>query len=373
MLAIIAYGASFKATAASGSLDLVVTDLCSKRIVLLGEDSNHGSGKTIETKVQLVKKLINECDFSAVFFESPVYEFTHFNRAASASIATEIQLAQSIGGMWSTTQSIAALLPYLLRKANKGAVTLAGIDPQVGANQPFSQGQLGKRFSSYLPISRRQDCERELYRYLNWQYGEEHTYNEATITRIITCIHEAKVGAEQILERTEEVIADRYMLANFSKYLALPQGNYFNSRDRAMADNIIQHISHLAPDAKVIVWCASIHAAITLKPLSSSNVPMGSYLHQAFQHQVASIGFTALTGSFGRSKPQTQVIRPAALARKVLADGDLDSTYLNKQSLAQMGSISAQPISYNDAIKADWSKILDGIFVLKEESAIVIR
>ena len=43
--------------AAPSALDSVVADLCSKQVVLLGEPGHHGSGATLQAKVELVRRL----------------------------------------------------------------------------------------------------------------------------------------------------------------------------------------------------------------------------------------------------------------------------------------------------------------------------
>ncbi|MCL1049936.1 erythromycin esterase family protein [Shewanella abyssi] len=349
----------------NGNLDTLVSDVCNKKVVLLGEDANHGSGKTIETKTLLIKRLIEECGFSAVFFESPVYDFLHFEHAVSINTATEMQLAQSIGGLWSRTKSIAPLIPYLYNKSVKGQVKLAGIDSQTGANQPFLQNELPKRFSGYLQGDRQQACESELYRYLNWQYDDTHLYNDETLRRIAECATEAKTKVDQMVTATSVTVEDKFMLDNFTKYLAFPAGDYFNLRDQAMAENIAWHLSKLPADTKVIVWCATIHAARTLAP--SSRISMGSYVHQSIKGEVASIGFSALTGSYGRSQSQSKTIEAAELETLAFVDSAKDIAYFDKESLDRLGQISAHPISYNKPATKNWSLVLDGLVVLRQE------
>lgn len=373
VIAALCCGAHFQTVAKqpvnAAAFDSLVADVCSKKIVLLGEDSHHGSGKTIETKSLLVERLIAECGFSAVFFESPVYEFMHFNRSVLANTATQQQLTQSIGGLWSTTQSIAPLLPSLFGKAVAGKLRLDGIDAQSGAaNQPFSQSQLAKRFSRYLPVKQQQECERELYRNMNWLYDEQHPYNEQTSTRIAACISAAKAAVDKVAASNSEITDDKIMLDNYVKYLAFSQGDYFNLRDKAMAENITRQLSVLPVDAKAIVWCATIHAAKTLEPLfAKSKKPMGAYLHQTFKDQVASIGFSALRGSFGRAVSQVQPIEPASLASSALSGNHLTVAYLDKKQLAAIGSVAAQAISYGDIHEIDWSTVLDGMVIHREE------
>ncbi len=45
--------------------DRVVRDLCGKNVAMLGESPLHGFGKTLEFKVELVRRLVDECHFNA--------------------------------------------------------------------------------------------------------------------------------------------------------------------------------------------------------------------------------------------------------------------------------------------------------------------
>src|SRR5262249_17538251 len=64
----------------SAQLDGLVDDLCTKSVVLLGEEGHHAGGHTVEVKSELVKRLIERCGFNAVYFESSAYEFYDLNR-----------------------------------------------------------------------------------------------------------------------------------------------------------------------------------------------------------------------------------------------------------------------------------------------------
>jgi len=46
---------------------MVVRDMCSKRVALLGESPMHGFGRTLELKVEIVRRLTNECGYNAFF------------------------------------------------------------------------------------------------------------------------------------------------------------------------------------------------------------------------------------------------------------------------------------------------------------------
>ena len=60
----------------------VVHALCGKSVALLGEPPEHSFGKTLDFfKVQVVRRLVNECHFNALFIESGIYDYIHIEQA----------------------------------------------------------------------------------------------------------------------------------------------------------------------------------------------------------------------------------------------------------------------------------------------------
>lgn len=352
---------------AKHNLDSVINDTCDKKIVLLGEDSAHGSGKTMETKIEIVKRLIDECGFSSVLFESPVYEFSNYARLASKNAASEDQLAQSIGGLWSNAKPMIPFIAFLHNKSINGQIKIAGIDSQFGANQPFSQELLSAKLSKYLDKRKQQSCETELYQYLNWLYSKENPYNKETLLRIESCVSAMKSSSHEGLLANAENTTDQFMVDNFYKLLEFAKGNYFNLRDKAMAENVNWHLSNSTDNDKVIIWCATIHAAKTLSPLSVDRIPMGYYLKQIYEDKMISIGFSALSGQYGRTASKIKNIEPVAMEKNALSNSAESIKYLSNKDLKRLGSIKGQPIQYNNIKSVNWSSILDGIIVLRNE------
>ena len=104
--------------------DRVVRDLCGKSIAMLGESPLHGFGNTLEFKVGLVRRLVDECHFNAFFIESGIYDFLNIQRRLkSGQEVTEPMVAAAIGGLWATRE-VQPLIPFLLEKAKAGGVML---------------------------------------------------------------------------------------------------------------------------------------------------------------------------------------------------------------------------------------------------------
>jgi len=73
---------------APSALDSVVADVCGKQVVLLGEPGHHGSGPTLQAKVELVRRLTDDCRFSALFLETGAYDFINLEHSLVAGTAT---------------------------------------------------------------------------------------------------------------------------------------------------------------------------------------------------------------------------------------------------------------------------------------------
>lgn len=353
------------------ALNTIVNDLCDKKVVLLGEDAHHGSGTTMEIKTALITRLIDECKFSALLFESPVYEFLHYQEALKLNTASVQQVKASIGGLWSNATTMAPFIKYLHEKADNNQLALGGIDAQFGANQPFAQQQLPARLSKYLDNDAQQVCEETLYRHLNWQYSKELPYNDAVKAQIQSCTSQINDKLGTLNEPKNLTLQfDQFMAENFYRYMHFKRQDYFNLRDKAMADNVNWHLSQLPEHTKTIVWTTTIHAAKTLTPISSDQIPTGYYLAQKYQNDMASIGFSALAGSFGRSPDKTKAINAATLAQQVFHQNNRSLIYLDHNELKKQEEIGEQAIRYNSVEHIDWSRILDGLIILRSEKPI---
>ena len=353
------------------ALDPLIKDVCGKQLLLLGEDANHGSGATLALKVELVKRLIEECHYSAVVFESQVYDFIDLQHALEQKTATPDQVTASIGGLWSKARETAPLVDYLFHQASVGRVTLAGIDPQIGgATQRYTQQRLPEVLASHLDGKRGAACEAELTRLTNWQYDDTAQYDDATRARLRKCLTDIRAAAVKH-DATRETLEVEHMASNLVRYLDMANGNDFNVRDHAMFDNLRWQLARMPKDTKVIVWCASVHAAKAAMP-GSDDIPMGRYIHDTYKEHAAAVGFSALSGSFGRPGKTPSVLATAApksLEGRVLAiDGNFDEIhYVDYPTLARFGTITARALNYQQPQAADWARLLDGLVVLREE------
>lgn len=362
---------------AATPLDRVVRDVCNKRVVLLGEDSHHGGGGTLAVKTVLVSRLIDECGFSAVAFEASLAEFVDLNRAFAAGEASPAYVADAIGGLWSVAGESDPLISALFERALRKRVVLAGLDGQIGSTNLYAQTGLADELAGYLADPRRSACQAELRRYARWQYDDASPFDDATRVRLRGCLTEIKTA---VSERARSTPADEaaamaiaWQSAIEASDPALSRSAGFNARDRAMYQALQWHVARLPRGSKIIVWCATLHAAKSLRgvPGLAELVPLGSYVNRDFGDAAAAIGVSALGGSYGRGKASATELSPAPAdsleARAFTGDGSSDVGYLGRADLAQYGPGTARPLDYGKPMAAPWHEVIDGLVVLREE------
>jgi erythromycin esterase-like protein len=138
------------------------------------------------------------------------------------------------------------------------------------------------------------------------------------------------------------------------------------------------HVARLPRDSKVIVWCATIHAARSLRgvPGYAEFVPLGDYVNRDVGDAAAAIGVSALGGSYGRGKaPATTLAQAAAAsleARAFAGDDSSDVGYLGRADLAQHGPGTAHAINYTTPMAAPWHEVIDGLVVLRQEHPLTV-
>ncbi|MBN9685723.1 MULTISPECIES: hypothetical protein [unclassified Corallococcus] len=111
--------------------DRIVQELCGKQMALLGEESHHGSARTVAFKAELTRRLVEECGYDAFFIETASYDFLRIQALLKAGQpVSDDMLATAIGGMWSSPE-MAPLIPFLAGGLRAGSLVVGGIDDQI--------------------------------------------------------------------------------------------------------------------------------------------------------------------------------------------------------------------------------------------------
>lgn len=352
---------------ASAELDRLVRDVCRRDIVLLGEDANHGGARTLEVKVELVKRLVERCGFGGIVFESSMYAALELERRVAQGIATEADVVDAAGQLWFRAQEARPLPPFLLQAARDGRLRIGGMDIQPAALPGrYTGSRLAPELAAVLEASRRGPCEAEIQRHNRDDYDDAHPLDDAAQARLRACIDAVRAAAHAVGDAAEVArMADAY-----GHYLDMAMTGDGDVRERAMFDLLMWHRERWPPGTKIVVWCATVHGAKVLHGVAPSMRPMGADLHARFGKRAAVIGFTALSGAFGHggANPPLRLpdLPPEALESRVLGE-QAEIRYLDARRLAKQGIAAARPINYRSVHAADWAKILDGLLVLREE------
>lgn len=363
--------------------DPVVHALCGKSVALLGESPVHGFGKTLEFKVELVRRLIDDCHYTALFVESGTYDYINIQKKLkSGQVVTDSMISAAIGGLWATKE-VEPLIPFLREKLEAGSLTLGGLDDQLGMGT-YAQREMPSDLVQHLQGEERSRCLATLEKHMLWQYTEDAPYGPPDRARIVGCLDRIEARLSQPGEsKASWAEEDRAMIDSLKRNLARDFPEEFrktadpdltwNERDRSMYLNFRWLLSRLPSHSKVIVWAATLHAAKALSGVSGfdSRVPLGSYLRRDFKDRAFTLGFSAFSGSYafvGQPVRELSAAPGTSLEGQSFANRDSDAVYISLEQLRKFGSVAARPLGTSFKT-ARWDGVLDGLVVFREERA----
>ncbi|MFT4255833.1 MAG: erythromycin esterase family protein [Pseudoxanthomonas sp.] len=367
-----AMSATFESADATPSdIDRAVNAICSKDMVLLGEDNHHAGATTIAVKIELIERLIQKCGFRGVVFESQFYDLLDFEHAVVTGSATKEQLSDAIGAVWSRYPEFKKFAGWLYEEARARRIYIAGMDTQVGGiGQNYSLQKLPTVLSSVLTGSRQMECEALIGRQNRWEYDDAYPY-DAALRELHRCLRDIR----RELDMGHAPPDLRAMADSYARYLDFANGDEHGLREKAMYENLIWTRARWPKGVRVIVWCASVHAVKTLDGVREGIRPFGSYVHEVFGSKASAIGFSALAGSYGNvgggGMPNTlSTAQEESLEAQAYkgASGD-ELRFLDFSQLRAMGVIPARALNYGKPMVVDWSELLDGMIVLRQETA----
>ena len=362
------------------ALDRAVHDLCDERVALLGESPTHGFGKTMAFKAELVRRLVDECHYSALFFESGTYDFLNIERMLKAGqTVTPPMVAAAIGGLWANGD-VAPLVPFLAERLRRGALVLGGLDDQLGRGT-YAQNQMPADLVQSLGDGDRARCLRILQRHLLWQYTSQAPYGAKDQAAILGCLDEikAKVVASHGFRDRDYRLAmiDNFRRTMLRDYDPDPRGGIdfdvqvFNQRDESMYGNFVWWRSRLPRGSRIIVWTANNHAAKDLSGVAGQQgrVSLGSYIHRDLKGDAFALGFSAYAGAYARVGQPVRQLEPAAdssLEARAFAISDTSTRYFDAARLRALGKTAARPLG-TGFTAASWSDVFDGVVVFHDE------
>jgi erythromycin esterase-like protein len=365
-------------------IDSVVHALCGERVALLGESPTHGFGKTLEFKVELVRRLVEECHYNALFVESGIYDYINIEkRLKSGQDVTDSTISAAVGGLWANKE-VQSLIPFLRERVEAGDLTLGGLDDQVGSGT-YAQREMSSDLVQYLEGDERSRCLAILQKHMLWQYTEDAPYSPSDKAKIVGCLDEIEARIpEPGASKKPWAEEDRAMINSLKRSFARnfteddftkrdQEVMWMNDRDRSMYLNFQWLLSRLPRHSKVIVWAATVHIAKELSGVEGfeGQVPLGSYMVREFGNRAFALGFSAYSGNYAmvhQPVRQLSAAPDASLEAQLFAHRDSDTVYVSGEQLRKLGAVAARPLGTSFKT-ARWDKLFDGLVVFREERA----
>ncbi len=342
-------------------VDAVVESVCQKRLVMLGELPSHGEARTFEAKAGIVDALRARCGFTAVLFEAPVYDFVGLERAVAAGTAVPGQFDNAAGRFWWTRE----LTPWrrsLFAAAADRRVALGGLDDQLSVTGLFARATLPSLVASAVPAARAALCADTVSRHVGWTYDTEHPFDPPEQGRLAQCATEAAAASR----RPTADAGDRAMLESFARYAARQRSGTGVGRDESMFRTLAWYVDRLPPEARVVVWTATVHAA-----RQRGTRPEPTLAERAVERwgtRVATVGFTAFEGytsMAGRAPTPLPSAPPGSL--EATATGTQPWAFLTSDQLRRLGSVPSRLLGRFTA--ANWADCFDAVVVIRREVA----
>jgi erythromycin esterase-like protein len=312
ILALIAAPAIATAQPHDPAMDAAVRDLCHRQVVMLGEAS-HGDGATFAFKAALIRRLVDECGFSAVLFESSHYDFVELmRRLREGQEATPAMLSSSIGGIWNRYAELTPLIHFLFARAQAGRLTLGGLDDQIGsAGAFFSLDEMPIRLTALLPADSRDRCRELIHRRIYSGHPIAPPASTEMQAGLLSCTGQMTVAAAN---RDDAHLAEN-MARTFDRDL-VSEAIRNRRRDESMYRNLRWYAARLGPRARFIIWAQNAHVAYdasTSAAFPAVSAPMSIGIMAAVPSRLA---FRLLAGRGAASfRAPTSRSRPHPRAR----------------------------------------------------------
>lgn len=360
--------------------DAAVHAMCKAQVALLGENPTHGYGDGLAFKAELVRRLVSECHFNALFFESGMYDYVNIQRALRAGQGvSDAMISAAIGGLWAN-QETQDLVPFLRERIRTGTLTLAGLDDQLGRGSYAVQGMAADLVKP-LRGADRERCLAVLEKHTHWQYTDKDPYAPADKQRLLGCLDEIEAALESQAPRAVEGQESFAMVENLKRNLArdFTENDFaqkdqalrwVNDREFSMYENFCWSRSRLPAHSKIIVWAATVHTAKELEnvPGLTGRIPLGFYLHRDFGKDSYSLGISARSGFFKfRQQPSQQLsVAPAnSLEVTTLPEGAA-SVFVSGQVLKRLPPEPSRLLG-SSFVAARWSDVFDGVVIFGQE------
>lgn len=304
-----------------------------KRIIQLGE-SSHGVKQYSQLKTRLVKFLHQEMGYNVIAFESSLFAcFETHKRLQRNDISAVDAMKNGILDIWHSRSALDLFQYVQETQSMENPLILAGFDVQLfnqyGAEvrSEFLFDLISVVDSSYAATIREFDYSYAITRNkLDNDFFNYIDQEQDTITEVYNQL-------SKYFKTNKELIQQKYSGSNIDIEVAIQIAysipldiaqlslfftdvvSSFDIRDQGMSENVLSLALHQYPTEKIMIWAHNFHIKYDLPAVEQSTqfngtTGMGTWLKQAFDDQLYTIGLFMYRGEAATNDRITYPIQP---------------------------------------------------------------
>ena len=349
------------------------------RIVQLGE-TTHGDGETNRAKARLARFLHERCGFEVVAFESGLFDCDRANALLREGKWREAMHA-SVFPIWRIEETV-PLFQHMAKVARSDRpLTLAGFDMQ-------ATGKAGEALvAEACALAGASDEDRAAWGELDRLLREDdykppdaaRAKGLEALARVRGLVAERRAALVERVGEPEVALVERALEDFAVREEFRRAGNDIHLRDRRMAENLKWLAEVRYPGKKILTWAATTHLVKDHKPVAGGGEgnlfatwkAMGHFVDEWFGANAYTIGFLSSEGPSGVWGAKFEIPEPNRDSLE-----DLFARYGKPLLFVDLRrpnpfekSLHASPMSYARTMRAEWPKVLDALFYIRENSA----
>lgn len=339
-----------------------------KKIVVLGEQ-DHGGGSVITTKTELIKYLHENHDFDILIFESDFFSLM--------KNPDEVHSLNNVLKVWSECEQFNKIKDY--HKSNfqsENPLLIMGIDNTHFTD--FRKNNLVEYFETINSLINVDKSDFDKFLSVVKKFERSGIFVKLTKDELrklewLSDILKTQSNFEARLANQEL----SNLISVYENAKNLWSNNLSNNiRDSQMFGNFKWLKENVITNRKCIIWTTNSHGhksfkhVSSLKPFERDTTNLGTLLNTKFEEDIYHIGFSSLSGTYGRFYTENKSIKTSnnSLEYLFFEVSKSSTVFLDFNKLNEFypdSYLKMSPFGHI-SLKGEWFNLFDGLILLKE-------